>query len=187
MEYGKLVSGDYCSQEQARLQSIKLNHQTCSPEEAHLKYIDWDQTSQNNSFIKFLFNPSRLKIYQNKISDLLEGVHPEGKKIVVPIQSISHVLWQCYENRTQQLGDMYSKYHISGIQKNRDDTRDIVDRAINIIVSQIRDEYEREECNKKLTIWTTLYGDFNKHGLRAHPPIKVRKNTSERFQFHMRY
>ena len=44
-----------------------------------------------------------------------------------------------------------------------------------------------EENNKKLSIWTTVYGDFNAHGLRQHPPIKIRKKRPDPFQFHMRY
>ena len=85
------------------------------------------------------------------------------------------------------LGDIYSRYIISGIEETRNDTRDIIDRAIEVIVSQIRTEKEVEENNKKLTIWTTLYGDFNAHGLRQTPPIKVRKHKKPAFQFNMNY
>ena len=41
--------------------------------------------------------------------------------------------------------------------------------------------------NEKLTIWTTLLGDFNEHGLRQYPPIKLRNKRPDPMLFHMRY
>ena len=46
---------------------------------------------------------------------------------------------------------------------------DIVDESILIM----------EENNKKLTIWTTVFGDFNSHGLRSHAPIKLRERKPQ--------
>ena len=48
-------------------------------------------------------------------------------------------------------------------------------------------EYEIEENNKKLTIWSTLYGDFNREGLRAHPPIKIRNRRIDQMSINMNY
>ena len=44
-----------------------------------------------------------------------------------------------------------------------------------------------EENNRKLTIWTTVYGDFNAHQLRQHAPIKVLNKRPNPMEFHMRY
>ena len=150
------------------------------------KYVGWENTAQNPNF-KFLWAPDRLLTYQQKITQLLEGVSPDGRSIVVPLETIGSVLFQCYESNTPQVGDIYSRYIQDGIESERNDVRDIVDRMINIIVSQIRNEYATIENNKKLTVWNTLYGDFNKAGLRSHGPIKIRKKRSERMQFHMNY
>jgi len=43
------------------------------------------------------------------------------------------------------------------------------------------------ENNKKLSIWNSVYGEFNEKGLRAHPPIKIRKKRPQRMMFNMNY
>ncbi len=151
------------------------------------KYVGWESTINDNRTYQFLWNPDRLRIYQQKITQLLEGTSPDGRPIVVPIETISNVLFQCFESNKPQVGDIYSRYIQGETESHRNDVRDIVDRAINIIVNQITTEYEMITNNQKLTVWNTLYGDFNKEGLRAHPPIKIRKRRSERMQFNMNY
>ena len=143
-------------------------------------YIGW----QSNDNYNFLFNPSRLLIYQQKITELLEGV--TTRPIIVPIDTIVSVLETCYRSHRPTTGDIYSRY-IVGQASDEDDVTKIVNRTINIIVSQIRNEFEMASNNKKLTIWNTLYGDFNKVGLRAHAPLKTRKGGPQRGQIHMRY
>jgi hypothetical protein len=44
-----------------------------------------------------------------------------------------------------------------------------------------------DENNKKLTIWTTVLGDFNEHGLRSYAPIKIRENNINKVRFNMNY
>ena len=44
-----------------------------------------------------------------------------------------------------------------------------------------------EENNRKLTIWTTVYGDFNQHGLQQHSKIKVRNKRPNPMEFNMNY
>ena len=43
------------------------------------------------------------------------------------------------------------------------------------------------EANKKLTIWNTVYGDFNKEGLRGHSQIKIREKHPQYMAFNMNY
>jgi hypothetical protein len=44
------------------------------------------------------------------------------------------------------------------------------------------------EANSKLSVWdATLLGDFNPHGLRQFPPIKLRQRGPDRMLFHMKY
>jgi hypothetical protein len=69
----------------------------------------------------------------------------------------------------------------------RCDMRSIINQTINIITSQIRNEMEMAQNNKKLTVWTTLLGDFNKEGLRSHAPIKIRRKHPQYMAFNMNY
>lgn len=154
---------------------------------AYKKYIGWEETARTNQHVQFLWDPKRLKVYQNKITDLLDGVSGDGRPIIVPIDTIGNVLFQCYESHRPQTGDIYSRYIHDNSSGENDYVRDIVDRTINIIVSQIRNEYEMIQNNNKLTIWNTVYGDFNKEGLRAHAPIKIRKRRPPQMLFNMNY
>jgi hypothetical protein len=159
--------------------------QSLNVDNGYTKFIGWDNTVSADVNFQFLWSPERLKVYQTKITQLLEGVSPDGRPIIVPLKTIGNVLYQCYESHRPQVGDIYSRFTQS--ENTRDDVRDIVDRTINIIVSQIKNEYEVIDNNSKLSIWNTVYGDFNKHGLRQHPQIKVRKRRPSTMQFHMRY
>jgi hypothetical protein len=151
---------------------------------ANLKYVGWDETV-NNSF-NVLFDKAKILEIQNKITQLLEGVEPSGRPILVPTNTIISVLFQCYESNTPIQGDLYSRY-IQPDYANRDDLDKIVNNAINIIVSHVRTDYGTLACNRRLSIWNTVLGDFNKEGLRAHPQIKLRKKRPEPMQFNMNY
>ena len=64
----------------------------------------------------------------------------------------------------------------------------IVDIVIQSIINQLKNTIEMEQCNNKLDIWTgTLYGDFNKAGLRRHPKIKLRERHPHYMAFNMNY
>ena len=49
----------------------------------------------------------------------------------------------------------------------------MIDQTIEIIYSDVKNNLEIEENNKKLSVWTTVLGNFNDNGLRSHAPIKV--------------
>ena len=69
----------------------------------------------------------------------------------------------------------------------RNDAETIIDRTITLIFDYYRNEIGMEENNKQLTVWTTILGDFNKHGLRQTPPIKTQKRRPDPFLFNMNY
>jgi hypothetical protein len=131
----------------------------------------------------FLWSPQRLQLIQSKITQLLEGVHPENRPILVPIPTISSVMSSLYHARRPGIGDIYS---IAIQPQDRDDIRDIIDQTINVIVSQIRNEYKTREMNSKLTVWNSLLGDFNTQGIRSHSQIKV-NNRRPKLQFVWNY
>lgn len=154
---------------------------------AEYRFVGWNQTIQNNPTVQLLFDKNRLQLLQQEITRLLQGVGTEARPIIVPIDTISHVLYQCFATHKPRVGDIYSRYVQAENSLTRDDVVSIQNRAVNIIVSQIRNEFETIDNNRKLSIWTTVYGDFNTSGLRAHAPIKTRNKRPETMQIHMRY
>jgi hypothetical protein len=151
------------------------------------QHVGWSETIKDHPNYCELWGSKKLLQIQQKITQLLEGLRSDGRQIIVPVSTIGNVMSQVYETHRPQVGDIYSRYIQEDVESERNDNRDIVDRTIEIVVTQIRNEYEIAQNNNKLTIWSTLYGDFNKQGLRAHPPIKIRKRRSDRMMFHMNY
>jgi hypothetical protein len=163
-------------------------------------YIDEKKSQQNNpSYTQYvlrdeqttieqqLFSPEGLKFISQTITRSLKGVDPQGRDIVVGNNVIKSVLSSVIQNYTPQTGDIYSKYQVM-YNNPRNDLQDIVYQTIQIITEQIRDESEMVKCNNKLNIWDAkLYGEFNPHGLLAHPPIKIRNKRPDPMLFHMRY
>jgi tRNA(Ser,Leu) C12 N-acetylase TAN1 len=156
-------------------------------DENYLKHTGWGYTSNRNPCYDEIFSRENLLQMQKKISELLEGVDQNGKTIVVPLDKIGHILSSVYSSQRPSVGDIFSRYIQSGIEERRNDVRQIIDRSINIIVTQIKNEFETIENNKKLTIWTTVLGDFNQRGLRAHSQIKLNKRRSNRMFFFENY
>lgn len=140
-----------------------------------MKHPGWEETIGNRPNYDTLWTPQRLVMLQEKITQLLEGVSEDGRPIVVSIENIAHVLSQVYDTHRPEVGSIYSRYIQNFPENSRNDIREIEDRAINIIVTYVRNEIEIAQNNRRLTIWNSLYGDFNKEGLRAHSNIKIRK------------
>lgn len=150
---------------------------------ADFQHIGWDP---NESYAT-LFNRENVLAYQKRITELLQGVEPSNRPIIVPVETIVNVLYQCYMSNKPRTGDIYSRYIQAENVFERDDLTEIVNRAINIIVTHIQTDYGMRQCNNKLTVWNSVLGDFNREGLRGHDIIKVRKRGPERMQFHMNY
>lgn len=134
-----------------------------------------------------LFSEQMVRYVSSRISELCQGVDPKGRKIVVPDSTIRQMLSSVYEDRLpSSVGDIYSRYIVVDECK-RDDIKSIVDRTISVSVDQIKVQLGMEEQNSKLSIWNTVYGDFNENGLRAHPPIKTRERRPDSMLFNMNY
>lgn len=102
------------------------------------------------------FSDDTLRAISYKVTQYLKGVHPEGKRIVVPNDSIRHVRDRVFDNM-------------------RGNETDMVDNVVAVIVNQIRDELEMAEQNSKLTRWVTKYDEDPRWGLRRHDPIYARR------------
>lgn len=139
-----------------------------------MQHVGYEQTIQDRPNYNMMWSPERLAIIQQKITQLLEGVSEDGRPIIVTLPVIGNVLSSCYQSNTPSVGSIYSRF-IQPDAEPRNDVAMITDRTINIIVSQIKNEYLTIQNNKKLTIWNTVRGDFNPVGLRSHAPIKIQK------------
>jgi len=140
--------------------------------------------------VKILFTAEVFKKISSIVTDLLQGVHPEGNPIVVSNRVIGHMLSTVYSQErtnTSHGRNIYSKYIIPSNLTNYNVLSTIIDKTINSLTEYIKNEYEMIETNKKLNVWDSVLGDSNRHGLRAHPPIKTRERRVGPMMFNMNY
>jgi hypothetical protein len=165
MEYATNITGNVCDKN-------------------FLRYVGYEQC---NPALNKLYDPTTIKMVSNKISELLRGVDPQNKRIVVPDDIICDVISGCYDNYRPPTGDIFSRYIIPNDKGPNDNVQNIINQAIELITMQVRNTMEMNQNNEKLTIWTTVLGDFNEHKLRQHAPIKVLKKRPAPMQFNMNY
>ena len=163
MEYATEICGEICND-----QFIK-----------HVGYID-------NICIQNLYSKVNINKISCKITELLMGVNKDNRPIIVPDKTICSVMSAVYENFTPETGDIYSRYNIPKAQET-DYIQRIIDEVINIITADVKVNIGMEECNKNLSIWTTVLGDFNLHNLRSHSKIKLRERRPQPMAFQMNY
>ena len=160
---------------------------------------DSNITVRNNNFLrnvgyaedsqtKKLFEPKNIEIISKKITELLMGVDPDNRPIIVPNNRILNVIDSVNANYVPQVGgDIYSRYNILSDDNCPSYIQQIIDHSIEIIVSDVRNNLGMEEYNKKLSVWTTVLGDFNEKQLRGHDVIKVRERRPNPMQFFENY
>jgi len=163
------------------------NYKNTSYDTSYNAFVGWENTIAGDCMVNTLFSEQNIMSLQNAIKDALHGVDPTGKNIIVTPEQITGVLSTTYRNSTRpNIGDIHSRFIVPQ-NEPRCDLRSINNQTMNIIIRTIRDEIETAENNKKLSIWSTVYGDFNKEGLRAHPPIKIRRKHPQYMAFNMKY
>ena len=123
-----------------------------------------------------------------KVLEILEN-NKDGKDIVVSQENICGILTSVINNyyALDDQPGLNTLFQIPTRNGNLSKKDKCIIRTINIIVNYIRTETERINCNKTLSIWNSVYGDFNEKGLRAHPPLKILENSPNKPEFHMRY
>jgi hypothetical protein len=149
-----------------------------------MRHVGWEES---NGCIKKYFSKETVDIIARKITELTLGVDPKNRPIVVPSKNICSIMSEVYQSYRPPTGDIYGRYNVPSGTGPESYVQNMIDQTIEIITNDIRNNLGMEENNRKLTIWTTVYGDFNEHGLRAHPPIKVRNKRPNPMEFHMRY
>lgn len=154
---------------------------------AYNAFVGWENTVSQDCGVETLFSGETVEAISQAITRALDGVDPHQKRIRVANDKIVNVLSNMYINSTRpRVGDIHSRYIIPQSEP-RCDLRSIINQTINVIVRSIRDEIETTENNKKLSVWSSVYGDFNKEGLRAHAPIKIRRRHPQYMAFNMKY
>lgn len=153
---------------------------------ASTNYTRYVGYNSENPLRAALFNKPVFDLIKRKVSELTRGVHPEGKIIAVTDDVVKNRLDQVCELYQPETGAIYTRYNFGDVGE-ANYPMEVIDIVVNSMVKQIKDEFEMIACNNNLTIWTTLYGDFNEHGLRQYPPIKINNRRSDRMQFNMNY
>lgn len=160
------------------------NFNTC--DNRYQKYVGWAQTN-TTSGSQCLFEPETLENISKKISELLEGVHPNGKTIVVTHDVICNVLSTITINcAASRIGDIYTRYYIPQNEPGYF-TPNIINRTIETIVSYIKAEMGMVQTNESLSIWNSILGGQNELGLLPHSKIKLREKHPQYMAFNMNY
>lgn len=171
MEYGKIIN------EAESFQPVELRDSN------YFRFVGYQE---NNACIEDYFSPNTIRNISHKITELLQGVDPKGRPIIVPNATITSIMSNVYQSFRPETGDIYSRYIIpKKTQANH--VQNMINQVIEIITSQIRNEIGILENNAKLTAWTIVYGNFNKHGLTQTPQIKTLKRRPDPMLFQMNY
>ena len=150
----------------------------------YIRYVGWPVTE--SEFDREFFSQWTLNYISNKLKVLLKCLRKDGRPYVVADEVIANVMSTAYATYRPQLGDGY--FMLTQPQEHpRNDPKTLTDIVIEIIYDYIVNEEQMKQNNEKLTIWTTVYGDFNEHGLRQHPVIKVNDRNINKVRFNMNY
>lgn len=150
----------------------------------YVKYVGY---KEDNACISEYYDSKTVRIISNKVTELLQGVDPENRPIIVPDKTIYSMMNAIYANYRPPTGDIFSRYIVPSGTSSDSYVQNMIDQVIEVITSNVRNSLGMEENNRKLSIWTSVYGDFNEHSLRAHAPIKIRNKRPQSFMFNMHY
>ena len=138
--------------------------------------------------MKELFSLKNVSLISRKVTELLQGVDPKGRDIVIPNETISNVMSQIQLNTIpKNTGDIYTRYIIPSGEDTDPMWGYIINKTIEVIVNDVKVNLGMEECNRKLTIWSSVLGNFNTHGLMPHSDIKLNDRRFRSRQTNMNY
>ena len=142
----------------------------------YIKHVGYRDTDASRAF----FSKSTVDFISQKVTEHLKYFYPAG--IIVPCDIIANVMSNIYEGFRPPTGDIYTRYSIP-----TDNEQNLIYQTIKTIVSNIETTLLTEQRNSKLSIWSSLYGTFNPHGLRQHAPIKILNKRPRTGLFNMTY
>lgn len=141
------------------------------------RYVGWDESYD---CVKTLFSQQTINFISSEITKYLQGVGPDNRPIIVPDKTIISVLNNIYDSYRPATKDIYGRYNIPQ-ENNQTYFQDIISQTIEVIYNDVKNNIQLDNCNSTLNIFDSIYGDFNRQGLRAHSKIKTReKNTNHR-------
>lgn len=171
MEYGCLI-------EKQKIENGRVM------DENFYRYVGWS-VSQGELDKRF-FSEQTVRDISNKLQELLKCLRKDGRPIIVADRVIAHMMSEVFYKNRPQLGDGYFMYNIPAAEP-RNDYETMKDMVVEMIFNNIKTEYEMDENNRKLTIWTSVLGDFNKHGLRQYTNLKINEKNINKVRFNMNY
>ena len=107
-----------------------------------MRYVGWQSS---NDCVKAFYSPMTVKIISRKVTELLQGVDPFGRKIVVSDDNISSIMSSLQNNYVPQVGDIHSRYNVSSNGKPQNMVQELIDRCIEIIVMDIWQLFPRNK------------------------------------------
>ena len=146
-------------------------------------YLDWEEKTpyiyemahgghflfiEDSNPMTGYFSQQNVDMISRKLTELLDGVDRQGRKMVIPDTTIRSVMSAIYAGRPGN-------------------PRDMTDMVMNTIVTQVKDETDIIEQNNKLSQWVVQYnGDY---GIKGYPEQKrqIRRRRPTPFIFGMRY
>jgi hypothetical protein len=150
------------------------------PNEIDYNYIRFPGWKEDNICIRKYFSPQTVRTVSYKITQLLQGVDKQNRPIIVPDKTIHSVMNDIYTSYRPQTGDIYGRYNVPKYEPENH-VQNMIDQVIEVITADVRANLGMQQCNEGLSVWTTVLGDFNEHGLQQHSKIKIReRNTSHR-------
>lgn len=157
----------------------------CFPcDENYMRHVGWNEGSDSQT--QNFFSPLTVQYISRKVSELCEGLDTQNRKIVVPNDVICHIMSTVYNTRNPRVGDIYSTFTMPQ-EQDVSILQTMIDRTINIIYSNVKTDILRERHNCQLSIWDTVLGPFNKHGLQSHPKIKLKNKHPDHGLIFMRF
>ncbi len=146
-------------------------------------YVGWDKYATWSNPNKYFFSRENMDNISKEITTRLKNT---GQTIRVTDRVIGGVMSNVSLNNNPKTGDIYSRYIIPD-SAPRNDIASLNEQTITVIVNTILDEYETTKLNQRLSIWNTVYGDFNPEGLRAHSILKTKQNDYLKGVYMMNY
>ena len=117
------------------------------------RYHQYDGRERYNTF----FSTASLNTISKEITKRLKGVHPEGKNIILPNETILSVMEAVHTKTSNASLDV------------------MMEMVVNYIVNQVKVEYQTTEQNNKLSIWTTNYTLDT--GMQRFSDVKLNRKT----------
>jgi hypothetical protein len=150
------------------------------------RHVGWKDT---NPCLQKYYSRDTINLISRKVTELTLGVDPKNRKIIVPDNIIRNVLDSVYTSISYSnlnTGDIFTRYNIPK-DTQQSVIQSMIDQTVEIIYNNVVNQYAMDQNNNKLSIYTTILGDFNTHSLRSHPIIKIRERRPATMQFNMNY